>query len=364
MVTPRYIPYAGGVESHVHEVARRLARQGLEVTVLTTDPSGQLPCEETREDVNIRRVRAWPAQRDYYFAPEMSSIIKKGAWDVIHVQSYHTLVAPLAMWTSWRARLPYVVTFHGGGHSSRMRNALRGVQWALLQPLLARAARLIAIAEFELDFWGARGLPADRFVVIPNGADLPAPRSGMPVVTQPGTRIASIGRLEQYKGHQRLLAALPAIVAQRPDVQLWIAGVGPYEAELRRLAQALHVEDHVEIRAVPASERSRMAEELARTDLVVLLSEFETQPVAILEALALRRPVLVAATSGLQELADKGWACSIPLASSPQQIATAVLEQLDHPLIPPEFAIPTWDECARHLHALYREVAQNAAYAA
>ena len=35
MVTPRYFPYVGGVETHVYEVARRLADVGVEVTVLT-----------------------------------------------------------------------------------------------------------------------------------------------------------------------------------------------------------------------------------------------------------------------------------------------------------------------------------------
>lgn len=364
MVTPRYFPYLGGVESHVHEVARRLAAQGLELTILTTDPTGQLPAEEIREEVVIRRVRAWPAQRDYYFAPGLRHVIKQGTWDVVHIQSYHTLVAPLAMWAAWQARLPYVVTFHGGGHSSRLRKAGRGMQWALLRPLLARAKRLVAIAQFEVDFWGSRlGLPADRFVFIPNGADLPAPSTSPQTVTHAHTRIASIGRLEHYKGHHRLLAALPAILAQRPDVRLWIAGVGPYEAELKHLAETLQVTDQVEIRAVPASERAKMAEELMQTSLVVLLSEYETHPVAVLEALALRRPVLVAATSGLQELAQKGWGRAIPLNSTPQQVAAAVLEQLENPLIPPPLALPTWDECAHQLGELYHEVAHKAVYA-
>ncbi len=361
MVTPRYFPYQGGVESHVHEVARRLARQDLDVTVLTTDPGGQLPLNEVREGVKIRRVKAWPAERDYYFAPEIRSVITNGTWDVIHVQSYHTLVAPLAMWTAWRAHIPYVVTFHGGGHSSQLRQSLRGTQWAMLRPLLARAARLVTIAQFEQEFWGRRlRLPADRFVFIPNGADLPTPESIALETAHPHPRIASIGRLEHYKGHHRLLAALPIILAQRPDARLWIAGVGPYEADLRQLAQRLQVEDHVEIRAVPAAERSKMAAELMQTDLVVLLSEYETHPVAVLEALALQRPALVSATSGLQELADRGWARSIPLDSTPQQVAAAVLDQLDHPLIPPQLALPTWDECADQLRELYCKIVQNA----
>src|SRR5579859_4087860 len=46
-VTPRYFPLVGGVENHVYQISRRLAQAGAEVTVLTTDPSGQLAvCEQ------------------------------------------------------------------------------------------------------------------------------------------------------------------------------------------------------------------------------------------------------------------------------------------------------------------------------
>jgi glycosyltransferase involved in cell wall biosynthesis len=360
MVTPRFFPFMGGVENHVYEVARRLACQNVDITVLTTDTSGQLPTDELAEGIRIRRVRAWPAQRDYYFAPDIYRFIRGGHWDIVHVQSYHTLVAPLAMFAARRAGIPYVLTFHGGGHSSRLRNAGRGVQWSLLRPLIAQAQRLIAVAEFEIEFWGRKlRVPADRFVVIPNGADLPPLKRSGRGVTTGRTVIASIGRLERYKGHQRIIAALPYILAQCPDVQLWIAGVGPYESTLSDLAKELNVSDHVEIRAVPMSERDRMAEEVSQAALVVLLSEYETHPIAVLEAIALGRPALVAATSGLNEIAGRGLAQAIPLDSTPRQVAEAVLDQLRQPHVPPPFKLPTWDDCATDLFALYQQVAQE-----
>ena len=109
------------------------------------------------------------------------AVVRAGDWDLVHVQSYHSAVAPLAMLAALRAGLPYVVTFHGGGHSSRMRNAMRPLQWFALRPLLARARKLIAVAEFEAErFSSALRLPRERFVVIPNGSDL----SAMPVTAE------------------------------------------------------------------------------------------------------------------------------------------------------------------------------------
>jgi glycosyltransferase involved in cell wall biosynthesis len=357
-VTPRYFPYMGGVESHVYQVSRRMARAGVQVTVLTTDPSGKLPAREQIESVQVRRVRAWPADRDYYFAPGIYRVIRDGDWDLVHVQGYHTLVPPLAMLAAWKAHIPYLLTFHGGGHSSAWRHAARGAQRALLRPLLARAECLVAVAEFEVRVYSAElRLPKSRFRLIPNGADLPAVPARLPGRLSDSPRIASLGRLERYKGHHRILKALPHILRQEPDTRLWIAGSGPFEAPLRRLAADLGVADRVEIRAVPADNRSAMAQELSTVGLAVLLSEYETQPIAILEALALGRPALVADTSGLSELAERGLARAIPLDSPPELVAAAAVEQLRHPLPVKPLRWPTWDDCADNLLALYRSVA-------
>ncbi len=360
LVTPRYFPYIGGVETHVYEVARRLVRAGVDVTVLTTDPGGQLPTVEQSEGVKIQRVRAWPAKRDYYFAPDIYTMITQGNWDVVHIQSYHTLVAPLAMLAAWRAKIPYVVTFHSGGHSSRLRNAFRRTQRELLRPLLARAQRLIANARFEIKFYGEQlRLPAKLFVFIADGTDVPKVGQSISQTVTDGALIASVGRLERYKGHHRIIEALPHILEQRPDVRLWIAGAGPYESALRRLALKLGVANCVDIRSIPAADRERMAAELAKVALVVLLSEYETHPLAAAEAIALGRSVLVTDTSGLSELAERGLARAIPLQSTAEQVAAAVLAQLRQPLAPPSIDLPTWDACAADLLALYQTVSQR-----
>src|SRR2546421_8970757 len=102
LVTARCFPYLGGVETHVYEMGRRLARAGVDVTILTTDPSGQLPIVEESNNVQIHRVRAWPRNKDYYFAPEIYRFITRGRCALVHCQGYHTLVAPLTMLAALR----------------------------------------------------------------------------------------------------------------------------------------------------------------------------------------------------------------------------------------------------------------------
>jgi glycogen synthase len=356
MVTPRYLPEMGGVENHVYQVSSRLARAGAQVTVLTTDRQGNLPGDELVNGVRIRRVRAWPARRDYYYAPGIYSYIQHSRYDIVHIQSYHTLVAPLAMLAARRAKLPYILTFHAGGNSSHLRNAVRGSQLAVLRPLLAQAERLVILAHFEEKYYQEKlHLSAEHFALIPNGADLPM-LIDQPQHPKDGTLIASIGRLERYKGHQLIITAFPLILKEQPDVKLWIAGKGPYESTLHNLVKKLGLEDRVRFESIPAEDRGRMAQELSRASLVVLLSEFETHPIAILEALALGCPALVTNTAGLAELCEQGWARGIPPNSTAAQVAVAVLEQLRNPLIPSKIDLPSWDDCAEGLLHLYTEI--------
>jgi len=149
MVCPRYLPEFGGTEMHVHEVTRRLSALGnFEITVLTTDRSRQLAREEVVEGISVLRVPAWPRRRDYYLAPGIAAVIRQRRWDLVHCQGIHNLVPLIAMISARRAGIPYLVTFHTGGHSSRLRNAMRTTQWRLAGPLLRNAVSLIAVSRF------------------------------------------------------------------------------------------------------------------------------------------------------------------------------------------------------------------------
>jgi glycosyltransferase involved in cell wall biosynthesis len=360
MVTPRSPLAQGGVERHVMEVSRRMVARGVDVEVLCTDPEIRSGVTETRDGVPIHTVRAWPRGRDYYLAPGVWREMGRRDWDLVHVQSYHTLVAPLAMLRARALGLPYVVTFHGGGHSSELRNRARGAQMRLLRPLLRRASRLVAVARFEIEEYGEElGLPTEKFALIPNGTDLSFSDAELAVAEPETPTLASIGRLERYKGHHRVLAAFPSVLEREPEARLIIVGKGPAEGELRRQATELGVADRVEITSVPADDPNGMAALLGRVSLVVLMSEFETHPLVALEAAAARRRLLVADRGGLAELAADGYARQIPLDSSPEDLAAAVIEELARPLPEVSPRLTSWDECAEALIDLYGSILRS-----
>jgi glycosyltransferase involved in cell wall biosynthesis/GT2 family glycosyltransferase len=355
MVTPRNPLEQGGVERHVMEVSRRIAATGAAVEVLCTEPGGPKLDEQTRDGVTIRTVRSWPANRDWCLAPRLWREIGRRPWDVVHVQSYHTLVAPLAMLRALVLGIPYLVTFHGGGHSSGLRNRARRLHRRLLRPLLARAERLVAVARFEIELYGGElKIPPEKFTLIPNGTDLAfaARRANGRPAGPPA--IASIGRLERYKGHHRVIAAFPHVLEREPSARLMIVGTGPYESELRRLAAELGIAERVEFTSVAGDDPDGMAELLREISLVVLLSDFETHPLVALEAAAAGRRLLVADSGGLGELAADGFARAIPADEDPASAAEAIVQELGRPAPTGTPPLTSWDDCAAALLDLYR----------
>ena len=358
MVSARALPLMGGVETHVHEVSRRLAAAGVEVTVLTTDTSGELPADEIMSGYRVRRFPSYPRSRDYYLSPGLARHLMRAHddYDVVHVQGVHSLVAPVALAAARRAGIPSVLTFHTGGHSSGLRESLRSTQWKLLGPLLRSAAALVAVCEYERHkFARALKIPESSIRLIRNGSQ-PLPIDPTAPTEEGSPLLISVGRFERYKGHHRILRAMPAILKQAPDARLVLIGKGPYEQSLRDMAAELGVADRLSIRSFGPDERGALGKIVSDADVVCLLSDYEAHPIAVMEAVGTGTKALVADTSGLSELGRAGLATAIPLEAPPEEVATAVFAVMAAPAATPA-EIPTWDDCAAELQRLYREVA-------
>lgn len=355
-VSARYPPFVGGTEIHTAEVARRMAAKGHDVTVLTTVFEPMPTSEEIVEGVRVVRLRAWPADYDFYLAPALFSSIRHGKWDIVHCQGYHTFVAPAAMTAAITAHHRFVVTFHSGGHSSMVRRTLRPLQQQLLRPMLKRADRLIGVSQFETDFFRRRlRLPASQFTTITNGV---SPDFLDVYSESEGSRsiICSVGRLERYKGHHRVIEALPALRKLVPNVMLYIVGDGPYGPRLEALARQLGVRDIIEFISIDPAERRQMAELFRSAHLITLLSDYESQGVVGLEAIAVGRPLLVADGTALAELGRYGEVSVVPPVIDKHSLAALIARKLNEKSSPSRDLVPLWDHTADALEALYLEV--------
>ncbi|MCR4523978.1 MULTISPECIES: glycosyltransferase family 4 protein [Bosea] len=154
--------------------------------------------------------------------------------------------------------------------------------------------RVIAPSRFYRDKLIAWGWDADRIVHIPNCIDA---SEYMPAADEGGYFVYA-GRLAPEKGLATLLRAA-ALARQK----LVLAGSGPEEERLRRLAQDIGAD----VSFVGHLDKPALQRLIGGAIALVLPSEwYENAPVSVLEAYALGRPVIGTRIGGIPELVIEG----------------------------------------------------------
>jgi glycosyltransferase involved in cell wall biosynthesis len=144
----------------------------------------------------------------------------------------------------------------------------------------------------------------------------------------PGTPIVgTIANLKPEKDYPNLLAAAREVLRQRPDTVFVAIGHGHLADEVEDLARRLDVSEAVHLLGA----RDDALELIADVDVFVLASRFEGLPVALMEAMALARPIVATKAGGVPELVRHGETGLCVPTQSPQELAGALVRLLDDP---------------------------------
>jgi glycosyltransferase involved in cell wall biosynthesis len=173
-----------------------------------------------------------------------------------------------------------------------------------------------------------------RLVVIPNGVDLE--RFGEPVdrtavrrrlgVPNGARLLIVVAKLFEQKGHGVLLETLPKVLARHPDLEILLAGEGPLRSQLGRQAETSGSGHRVHF----LGNRRDLPELLAASDLFVLPSLWEGLPMALLEAMASRLPVIATDVSGSREVLADGGGVLVP-PGDVERLTSAITDILADP---------------------------------
>jgi len=225
----------GGPSYTVPRLCRALSEAGVRTTLLSVAASAG-PRPDTRNRDDDHRSFAWdyaaiPVLRDLRASSALSSELTEEAAssDVIHNHGLWLMPNVYAGWAASRARTPLIVAPRGMLGSSalgfsRMKKVLF---WHLLQgPAIRCAVCYHATSSQEYEDIRAYGL-TQPVAIIPNGIDVPRPRS-IPRGTGAADRVVlSLGRIHPKKGLDRLVRAWAKVEATHPGWRLRI--VGPAE---------------------------------------------------------------------------------------------------------------------------------------
>jgi L-malate glycosyltransferase len=256
--------------------------------------------------------------------------------DVVHTHRYKETV--LGAIAARLAGVPCLVrTVHGQSEALRgwdrgklrMYEALDGIA------LRCFADRIIAVSRRLAASLEESGYEMGTVIPIHNGVDLRRvrPTRGRRAVRQDlgigpdRPIIGTVGRLSPVKGHADLLRAARLILQAEPAVRFLIVGDGPLRGELAGLARQLQI-DHA---CTFVGARSDVYDLVGAMDVFVLPSLDEGIPMALLEAMALGKPVVATAVGGVPEVvADHTTGVLVPPRDA-QALSEACLELVREP---------------------------------
>jgi len=311
LINSEYPPIGGGAGNASANVARLLAQQGHEVTLLTSRFAG-LPHDEMQAGVRVVRVPALRRRADRSTALEqLSFLLSASLWTARMLRrgrpegtlAFFGVPSGAVAWLlKLLYRIPYVVSLRGGDVPG-----FRPYDFRLYHKLMSPALHIVwrGASAVVANSAGLRGLARafDAQIdipVIPNGVDLeqfiPPRREWSP------PRILSVGRVVYQKGLDLGLRALAGL--QELPWEWQIAGDGPQMVTLQHLVTDLGLRERVHF--LGWQDAAQLKERYAAANLFLFPSRHEGMPNAVLEAMASGLPVVATRIAGNEELVVDG----------------------------------------------------------
>ncbi|MCI9177220.1 MAG: glycosyltransferase family 4 protein [Clostridia bacterium] len=345
MLTWEYPPrIVGGIARVVHDLSKRLIKDGHEVTVVTYK-EGDLPEYENDKGVEVYRVEnymihpnnfiEWVMQLNFNMAAKAAQIMnEKGKFDVIHAHDW--LVASCAKTLKQAYQIPMVATIHAteagrnSGIHDETQRYINDTEWMLTY----EATEVIVNSNFmKGHVQSLFGLPFDKINVVPNGINL-TNFNGVErdydfrrqYAMDNEKIILYVGRLVYEKGIQHLISAMPKILNSYHDAKLVIAGKGGMLDELKAQASAMGIANKVYFAGYLNSKQVQKIYKCA--DIAVFPSTYEPFGIVALEAMLAGVPTVVSDIGGLNEIVDHGIDGMKSYAGNSNSIADSVLNLL------------------------------------
>lgn len=323
-----YPPEVGGLESHVHQLARELVAQGNEVHAVTSRSLPGAVRNEVLDGVQVVRT-FFPGRNPLgWFFHAVGSVpalyrVARGA-DILHAQAFQSV--PPCLVVGRLRKIPVLATFHTS-HFLRLAQR-RG--WRRILGELVRRPRYALAASTEIGQVAQEMAPGTKVEALTNGVDtqLFQPERGEGERADPGDlptgegrRIILPRRLFPKNGVEYFVRAVPRLETLVGPVQVCLVGDGPQRGELQDLARSLGVKARLHFLGVRP--HGDMPGLLRWAEVAVFPSLMEATSVAALEAMATGLPVAASRVGGLPEIVDEDVGTLFPPAD-PQGLAEAV----------------------------------------
>lgn len=232
-------PEAGGAEMYYHEIFRRIASRGYEISVLAHSFDGAAP----REVIDGIEVLRKGNKFLFNFTAMRFLMMHQNRYDLI-IEDINKIPFFTPLYVK-RSRLHMVMHFFRKSIFSETNFVLASYIYLMesMVSLFYKKERFVAISESTSEDIQKLGIEKRRISIVEPGIDIsyfyPSKAKTQPPV------LVYIGRLMKYKNVQFIISALPELRKRVGGVTLEIGGSGDYLDELKRVAANKGVEDAV-----------------------------------------------------------------------------------------------------------------------
>ena len=318
-----------GAEAVILNMSRMLNegphRSLLGVFSNSSNPNLQLHEYATKEGIESYLIPC-KGQIDRKAIASIRDLVQRTGAEVVHAHGYK---ADLYAYFALRASgVPLVSTCHNWLDNDR-----KTFFYGVLDRLILRAyARVVAVSEDVRQRLLKSGVKAKKISMIRNGIDLrPFDRASAVVKDELGwganSLVGLVGRLSVEKGVDIFMHSAARVLAHCPDAKFLVAGDGPDRAGLEALIDQLGIRGSVRL----LGRRDDMPSVYASLDVMVSASRLEGLPIAILEGMASRLPVVATAVGEVPTVILHGRTGVLVPTESPELLAEAIIELLRDP---------------------------------
>jgi glycosyltransferase involved in cell wall biosynthesis len=139
--------------------------------------------------------------------------------------------------------------------------------------------------------------------------------------------IVTVARLEKQKGHAYLIKSLKDVVKIYPNIKLVLVGDGSLKEKLIQQINDQQLNDY----CLVLGSRTDIPDLLAMADIFVLPSLSEGLPFSILEAMAMKKPVIATDVGGISEVVHDHQTGSLVASKNSRALTKAIIELLGNP---------------------------------
>lgn len=290
-VSAYYPPHLGGQENVVRDLAAQLAAAGHYVQVLTSAIGGGSEGSAVEQNVNVNRMQGFV----FGHAPVMPAFPitlfrKTHAGSIVHLHIGQAFTPEMVWLVSRIRRFKYIAELHiDFAPSGRAGFLLPLYKRFVLRRVLHSADSVIVLNEAMRRIVRKSYGYSGRISVVQNGIDegyFLLKRPPLPRHPPKTTRLLFVGRLSKQKNIPTLLKALTLL---KQDVHLDLIGDGE---ERETIEQAIQTYGLTNVTLHGRLGRERVMEYYASCDALVMPSLYEAQPLVLLEAMAVRIPII------------------------------------------------------------------------